>query len=98
MRFVKFLTLALSLGTATVVGAVGCSDDPEGNPIPNPSPNADGGLNEDGSAPPTGVVAKGPSRGSAIALADDDSVLLVCNRDSGSVTGDWLGPDIEDRP
>jgi mono/diheme cytochrome c family protein len=86
MRFVKFLTLALSLGTATVVGAVGCSDDPEGNPIPNPNPNADGGVNEGGSAPPTGVVAKGPSRGSAIALADDDSVLLVCNRDSGSVT------------
>lgn len=54
----------------------GCGDDD-----PAPASNPDGGQ-----VTPPGTPAVGPSRGAPIALSDDDSILVVANRDVGSVT------------
>jgi DNA-binding beta-propeller fold protein YncE len=56
---------------------------PGGNP-PIAPPDADAG----GNPPPGGplTIAPGPSRGSAIAVSSDDSIVVAVNRDSGSVS------------
>src|SRR6266542_1143422 len=43
---------------------------------------ADGGM-EGGM---NGTVAKGPTKGSAIAVSEDDGIVVACNRDSGSIS------------
>lgn len=56
------------------------------------TPTDDGGTPE-GSTPDGGMeggmnggVSKGPTKGSAIAVSDDDAILVAVNRDSGSVS------------
>jgi hypothetical protein len=82
------LWLALGLVVCLCLAlATGCSD--SGTMMTSPDlagadgPSAPDLASTDG-PPPT--VAPGPSHGSPIALATDDSLAVVCNRDVGSVT------------
>ncbi|MBX3199936.1 MAG: hypothetical protein KF850_15860 [Labilithrix sp.] len=81
-RFLPFAglagTTALILAQVTACGG----DDPS---IPEAGPGIE---TPDGGEPPTGplTIAPGPSRGSAIAISADDSIVVAVNRDVGSVT------------
>ena len=72
-----FSTLALA-ATAALFGG-GCSSSPETGPDAG-----DAGNNPDSPGPST--VAPGPSKGSAIAVSPDDSIVVATNRDDGSVS------------
>ncbi|MCC6645587.1 MAG: hypothetical protein IT374_08460 [Polyangiaceae bacterium] len=63
-----------------VVAGCGGSDD-----SPPPLSSGAGGSGGAGGQS-AGVVASGPSRGSAIALTEDDSIAVAVNRDVGSVS------------
>jgi len=73
-----------TIAAVIALAACACSSSPV-------NPGDDGGV--DG-APPAeggadgggGSVAKGPTKGSAIAVSEDDSVIVTCNRDAGSVS------------
>jgi hypothetical protein len=76
-------TVAISLAKLTGCGG-GDASQPGLNPE-NPGPpggDADGGPGEKGPL----TIAPGPSRGSAIAISADDSVVVATNRDVGTVT------------
>ena len=88
----------------------GCGGGGDGAPGPASTPPADqtdggGPTSEAGPAAPA-AIAPGPSRGSAIAISADDSIVVAVNRDSGSVsvfkttfpadgTPATLGPPVE---
>lgn len=77
--------LAVTLAAAGAWGLGGCGDDDPGAG----GGNTDAGTNpgaDAGDAGPTGPAAKQPSRGSAVALSEDDSILVAVNRDVGSVS------------
>ena len=92
---------ALALGLAcTTLGAAalaGCGDDDAGSPgqradsgtdSPTTPPNEAGlpDATDASTTPHVPVLAKGPSNGSSVALSPDESRVVVCNRDKGSVT------------
>lgn len=82
------LSLGLALAAAATFAAQGCGDDDNPN-NPNNDAGADtssGGNGDGGDGGANGPSAKLPSRGSAIALSEDDSVLVSVNRDVGSVS------------
>ena len=66
MRILTHVTLGMALVAAGGLGTYGCSSDPD------PTVSPDGGTQNP--PPGTGTPAKGPSRGSPVALSDDDSV------------------------
>ncbi len=74
------LVLVASLAAA---GIVACSSDGSGDAAPPYPDGSDAGA--DGATAP-GTPARNPSRGSAIAVSEDDAVLVVANRGSGSVS------------
>ncbi len=78
MRILTHVTLGMALVAAGGLGTYGCSSDPD------PTVSPDGGTQNP--PPGTGTPAKGPSRGSPVALSDDDSVLVMVNRDVGTVS------------
>ncbi len=78
---------ALSAFTTTaliLLKLTGCSisEDEEPGPKDNP-PGEDAGPGEQ---PGDLTIAPGPSRGSAIAVSADDSIVVAVNRDVGSIT------------
>jgi YVTN family beta-propeller protein len=75
----------MSLGFA--VGLVACSDDPGTTP-----PTQDAGDGGGGDGGPV-TVSDAPSRGSSIALTQDDTVAVAVNRDVGSVSVFGVVPD-----
>lgn len=87
MLLPRLSALPLVLLFASTTGAAvlaACAGDPD--PVSAIPATRDGGGG-DGQAPPAPTVfAKGPSRGSAIAMSADDGVVVSVNRDAGSVT------------
>ncbi|HEY8074572.1 MAG TPA: YncE family protein [Labilithrix sp.] len=75
---------AMAVMLVKLTGCGGGGDDGSAQNPNNPPPPA----GDDGGAPPPGAltIAPGPSRGSAIALSADDTILVAVNRDAGSVT------------
>src|SRR5690348_1156401 len=71
-----FSTLALAASAAAFGGGCGPSSPDNGD-------GGDGG-NPDGQGPTS--IAPGPSKGSAIAVSADDSIVVACNRDAGTVS------------
>jgi len=63
----------------------GCGGGDEAGPGGKPAVDVDAGEGGQGPIGPL-TIAPGPSRGSAIAIAPDDSVVVAVNRDSGSVS------------
>lgn len=77
MRFTYQAMLALlSLG-------VGCSSNPDMGDGGNPDAMQPDSMQSDGG---NATVSAGPTKGSAIALSDDDSIMVACNRESGSIS------------
>jgi YVTN family beta-propeller protein len=70
-------------GVANGTGGVVYGSGGSGNAYGGTGTYGDGGAGEDGGAI---AVLGGPSRGSPIALSDDEQVAAVVNRDVGSVT------------
>jgi hypothetical protein len=81
---------AVAATTMMLLKLTGCGGGGDGASAPTPPPadQTDGGGDAGGEAGPGGplTVAPGPSRGSAIAISADDSIVVAVNRDSGSVT------------
>ncbi|MCA9585511.1 MAG: YncE family protein [Myxococcales bacterium] len=80
-------TLArLTVGaTALLVLAKLTACSSSGDENPGAKPGADAGDVDGGPTGPT-TIAAGPSRGSAVAVSGDDSVVVMVNRDAGSVS------------
>lgn len=77
--------LVLALGASIAVTAAACGDDDSGNNPLDPN-NADGGPDGDGPNGPQPTRLSRPSRGSAIAISEDDTIVVAANRDAGSVS------------
>lgn len=83
--------VCMGLGAGPLVG---CGDDDDNNASGDAGgdvqlpPPGEGGTTDatDGAMQRATVLAKGPSNGSSVALSQDESRLVVCNRDKGSVT------------
>lgn len=83
--FARMPGAAAALATAIILLKVtGCGGSDDADPAKNPTEQPDGG----GDAGPEGPlsIAPGPSRGSAIAISADDSLVVAVNRDVGSIT------------
>lgn len=76
---------AAALALLMLPKLTGCSSTEEENPNNKPIIDTDGGGGEGGPQGPL-TIAPGPSRGSAIAISPDDSIVAAVNRDSGSVS------------
>ncbi len=83
--------LVTALGAAGIQAAGGCGSNSDtndtGSTSAGPSTSSAGGSGAGGGGNPAcTTIAKGATRGSAIALSSDDARVVVANRDSGSVT------------
>jgi YVTN family beta-propeller protein len=81
--------LVTALGVAAAQAAGGCgsgTDEADASSAAGPSTSGTGSGGGGGNVTACTVTAKGPLRGSAIALSSDDSRVVVANRDTGSVT------------
>lgn len=75
-----------STGTPTGAGTGGSGGDGVGGSTSSTGAGGEGGDGEGGGAPGCAQTAAGPTRGSAMALRPDDGLLLVANRDAGTVS------------
>ncbi len=82
------LGLAVTCAASYGLGLEGCSStavDPPKTDAGTTTPPTDGGGAGDGGGF-TGPVSKNPNRGSAIALSEDESIVVMVNRDSDSIS------------
>ena len=86
--FPKLPGIAAVAATAIILLKVtGCGSADEENPATPPTPpvgQEEAGVDGGPDGPLT--IAPGPSRGSAIAISPDDSIVVAVNRDSGSIS------------
>jgi DNA-binding beta-propeller fold protein YncE/mono/diheme cytochrome c family protein len=88
MKMFRWLPLGAAASWLAAGALAGCGDD-DTNPGATPDAGADVVTPPPGEGGVDGgpvVVAKGTSRDSSVALSADESRLVVCNRDKGSVT------------
>ena len=68
---------------AALLALTACSSNPA-MPIDDGGP--EGSTPDGGGDGGPGTIAKGPTKGSAIAVSEDDAIVVACNRDAGSVS------------